>query len=127
MAELTTPIVFVVDDDVHLRREFDLSFIWDHCAPFARKGGSDGTDCNTAPHRRFLESDGGSQPENGSIPNRRARIVRIGCIAARMNDILEEWLHCQPLRNLRLVCDFNHSLVIRNGLRHTAERNVRFR
>jgi hypothetical protein len=34
MAELTTPIVFIVDDDVHLRREFDLSFSWDHCAPF---------------------------------------------------------------------------------------------
>jgi len=65
-----------------------------------------------APHRRFLESDGGSQPENGSIPNRRARIVRIGRIAARMNDILEEGLHSQPLRNLRLVCDFNHSLVV---------------
>ncbi|MBB3145444.1 hypothetical protein FHS21_001856 [Phyllobacterium trifolii] len=97
MAELTTPIVFIVDDDVHLRQALGNLFAsvgmrvelfgstsalrarpaveisslcqatrstrrenliyrssGDHCAPFARKGGSDGTDCNTAPDRSFF-------------------------------------------------------------------------
>ena len=38
MAELTTPIVFIVDDDVHLRREFDLSFIWGSLCTFRQEG-----------------------------------------------------------------------------------------